>query len=262
MTSNPVNGTADGTPRWNKAWVIGASTGIGRETALKLMPMCAELFVSARSEDKLAEVAAIGATVTSLPLDVTNASEVNEAAARIASGGEPVDLVVISSGLWRKVNLPDIDPADFRAAMDVNFNGVIEVLAAVLPAMAKRGSGHVAIIASVSGYRGLPGASAYAPTKAARINLAECIKPQLDGLGITVSIINPGFVDTPMTSVNKFPMPFLMEPEEAASIIVSGLERRAYEIAFPRKMVWSLKLARMLPNAVFFWLVKKMVMRG
>jgi short-subunit dehydrogenase len=262
MSSVSGNDGAGGRPRWNKAWVIGASTGIGRETALKLMPMCGELFVSARSEDKLAEVASRGAAMTSLPLDVTSSQQVGEAAARIASGGEPVDLVVISSGLWRKVNLPDIDPADFRAAMDVNFNGVIEVLSAVLPAMAKRGSGHVAIIASVSGYRGLPGASAYAPTKAALINLAECIKPQLDGLGITVTIINPGFVDTPMTSVNKFPMPFLMEPQEAASIIVSGLDRRAYEIAFPRKMAWPLKLARVLPNSLYFWLVRKTVMRG
>lgn len=247
--------------RWRRAWVIGASSGIGRETALKLAPLCGEVIVSARSAGKLRELAGLADNITSVPLDVTDTASVHAAAQKIDVSSNCPDLVIISSGLWRQVKLPALDPKDFSAAMNVNFNGVIEVLSKVLPPMSERRSGHVAIVASVAGYRGLPNSAAYSPTKAALINLAESIKPQLDAMGIVVSLVNPGFVDTPMTSVNKFPMPFLMEPKDAAAIIVDGLDRRKYEIAFPRRLAWPLKLTRALPNAVYFWLVRKLILR-
>lgn len=246
--------------RWKSAWVIGASTGIGRELALKLAPMCGTVHVSARSADKLSELAAIKPNIHPLPLDVTDSAAVRDAALAIARDGAMPDLVVIASGYWKQARLPDFRPDDFRTAMETNFIGAINAIAATAPEMTARGSGHIALIASVSGLRGLPNAAAYAPTKAALINLAECIRPQLARKGVKVSIINPGFVDTPMTAVNKFPMPFIMPADKAAAIIANGLARERYEITFPLPMLLIFKLLRMMPNALFFRLVNRFVL--
>ena len=194
------------------------------------------------------------------PLDVTDADAAHRLARQLGDM-TPIDLVVISSGSWQAMRPTELDPAVFREAVDINFTGVINVLSAVIPAMVEHGGGHIAIVASVSGYRGLPNAAAYSPMKAALINLAESIRPQLMRKGVHVTIVNPGFVDTPMTSVNKFPMPFLMSAETAADRIAKGLYSRRYEIAFPTRFVMILKLLRILPNSVFFWIVNKFVLK-
>ncbi|MBX3421732.1 MAG: SDR family NAD(P)-dependent oxidoreductase [Pirellulaceae bacterium] len=250
--------TASYKQRWNKVWILGASTGIGRELALAIAPQAAEVWISARNHEKLNEVAALAKNIRVEPLDITDEVAVAESASRIAEGGA-LDLVVISSAVGLMSRLPKFDVPMYRQSMEVNYLGTVYAIAAVLPAMVQQGRGHIAMIASVAGYRGLPNGAPYAPTKAALINLAECIYPNLKRLGITVSVINPGFVETPMTSKNKFPMPFLMKPEEAARRIVRGLERRRYEIAFPTRMVYLLKLVRLLPNAVFFWLADRLM---
>jgi short-subunit dehydrogenase len=135
--------------------------------------------------------------------------------------------------------------------------GAVNGLAAVLPTLIDRRAGHVAVVASVAGYRGLPNASAYGATKAALINMCESLKTQLDRLGVTISLINPGFVRTPLTDKNKFPMPFLMEPEDAARAIFEGMARKKFEIAFPTRFVLILKVLRMLPYRLYFKLVRK-----
>lgn len=247
--------------KWNKVWIVGASTGIGRELALRLAPESGKVCVSARTASKLEELATSAPNIETHPLDVTDADMVGNAEVEINADDAPLDLVVISSGTWQPVKPDALDPDIFKKAMDVNFQGVINVMAAVLPAMIKRGSGHLAVVASVSGYRGLPNAAAYAPTKAALINLVECLYPQLKRAGVDITIINPGFVDTPMTAANKFPMPFLMSAEGAAGRIAKGLAARRYEIAFPTRFVLILKLLRMLPNRVFFWIINKIVLR-
>lgn len=127
--------------------------------------------------------------------------------------------------------------------------------------MVERGGGHIAIIASASAYRGLPNAAAYSPMKSALNNLAESIHPQLKRAGVHITIVNPGFVDTQLTAVNKFPMPFLMSAEEAAERIAKGLSERRYEIAFPWRLVFPLKLMRLLPNRVFLWFVNRFVLK-
>ena len=132
-------------------------------------------------------------------------------------------------------------------------------LAAVLPRFIERRSGHVAVVASVAGYRGLPTAAAYGASKAALINMAESMKPELDQYGVRISIVNPGFVRTPLTDKNDFPMPFLIEPDDAAERIVHGLARGRFEIAFPRRFVWGLKLLRCLPYALYFPLARKLI---
>lgn len=139
--------------------------------------------------------------------------------------------------------------------------GVIHVLNACIQTMVERGEGHIAIVSSVSGYRGLPNAAAYSPSKAALINLAESIAPQLAQKGVTISLVNPGFVDTPMTSENDFPMPFIVSAEEAATKIIAGLEKKKFEIAFPKRLAWIMNFLRIIPNGMFFWIVRKFILR-
>lgn len=247
--------------RWNKVWIIGASTGIGRDLALAIAPSCNQVWISARSADKLAEICGQASNIRSLPVDITDEHGLASAATEIGSG-TAIDLVVISSAVGLMSRLPKFDTAAYRQSIEVNYLGTVYAIAAVLPAMVQQGKGHIAMIASVAGYRGLPNGAPYAPTKAALINLAECIHPQLKQLGVTISVINPGFVETPMTEQNKFPMPFLMKSDQAARRIIKGLESGRFEIAFPKRMAWLLKSLRMLPYGLFFWLAGKLAPGG
>ena len=177
--------------RWNKAWIVGASTGIGRELALAIAPKCGQLWVSARSQDKLQELADQSANIRVAPVDIADQTAVSQAAQQVLSDDQPIDLVVISSAVGLMSRLPKFDPELYRKSMDVNYLGTVYTIAAVLPSMVEHAGGHIALIASVAGYRGLPNGAPYAPTKAALINLAECLRPQLLQLGISVSVINP-----------------------------------------------------------------------
>ena len=139
--------------------------------------------------------------------------------------------------------------------------GAVNGLAAVLPRFIARRAGHVAVVSSVAGYRGLPSASAYGPTKAALINLCESLKPDLDRFGVKISVVNPGFVRTPLTDRNPFPMPFLMEVDDAAARLAAGLDTGKFEITFPRRFTYLVKLARILPYGLYFRLVKRATKR-
>lgn len=241
---------------WRVAWVTGASTGIGRELALLLASQGVMVAASARSADKLE---ALGDGIHAYPVDVTDPQAVLDAHARICRELGDIDLAVLAAGTYRPLDIARFDVANFTMTNAVNYLGVIHALAALVPSMRQRRTGHIAWIASVAGYRGLPRAAAYGPSKAALINLAESLKPELDAEGITVSIINPGFVETPLTAQNDFAMPFLMTPQSAAARIVAGLVRRRFEIAFPARFVVLLKLARLLPYACYFWIMRRLV---
>ena len=247
---------------WERVWIIGASSGIGLELARQISSVSKTVFISARSEDKLVSLAGERDNIVPVPLDVTDEESVAEVVSNLTADGKSVDLVVVSSATWKPAKVTELQVADFREVMETNYLAAVHVVSKLVPVMADAGKGQIGLIASVAGYRGLPNAGTYAPTKAALINFAECIRPQLTQLGIAVSIINPGFVETPMTAVNKFPMPFLMKPEEAASRIIAGLENKSYEIAFPMRMVLLLKLARLMPNRLFFWLVGKFMLKS
>jgi short-subunit dehydrogenase len=242
-------------------WITGASTGIGADMARQLAAAGVTVAASARSVDKLAALAVENPLIKSYPLDVTNAAAVAEVAKRIAQDLGPIDLVVAGAGTYTPMKAADIDPMRFDEMYRVNYLGVVHVLAAVLPEFRKGRRGHLSWIASVSGYRGLPEALAYAPTKAALINLAECLKPELDRDGVKLTVINPGFVRTPMTAVNDFDMPFLMEPAEAARVTLAGLAKGRFEVAYPGRFVAILKFARLLPYAWYFPLIRRFVLR-
>jgi len=247
---------------WNVAWIVGASSGIGRELATLLDGKAGKVVVSARSADKLDELADAYDTVKPYPLDVSDEHAVAGCVDTIERESGPIDLAVLSAGAWTILDPAEIDIAAIRNGVEVNYMGVVNALAALVPRMRERGRGHIAIVASVAGYRGLPRSAAYGPTKAALINLAETLRSELAPHGITVSVVNPGFVDTPMTRDNPFPMPGIMPAGDAARALLAGLENRHYEIIFPRGFVYALKLLRIVPNRLFFWYVSKFVMGG
>jgi NAD(P)-dependent dehydrogenase (short-subunit alcohol dehydrogenase family) len=242
---------------WKLVWITGASTGIGREVALQLAARGVVVAVSARSAEKLENM---GPKIKPYPLDVTDGTEVQRTIAKIERELGPIDMALMAAGAYAPVDVNAFSPEPFAKMMGVNFLGVINCISALLPVMRPRRRGRIAWIASVAGYRGLPKAAGYGPTKAALINLAESIAPELAVQGIAVSVVNPGFVSTPMTAKNDFPMPFLMTPEDAARRTIEGLAAGKFEVAYPTRFVVILKVARILPYRMYFWLIKRGVL--
>ena len=247
---------------WRTAWITGASSGIGRALAVALAERGVTVAASARSADKLADLAQAHRGIAPLPLDVLDAAAMAEAVRSIAGTLGPVDLAVFNAGTWESMSVRNFSAAKAARSMAVNYQGIVNGIEALLPSMLERGSGHIALMASVMGYRGLsPLTAAYAPAKAAVISLAESLRNDLAAGGIAVSVINPGYVETPMTAGNKFPMPFIVPAEDAARRIIRGLESRKFEIAFPRPLVAMMKLGRYMPNALFFWYARTVLAR-
>ena len=233
-------------PRRRRVWVVGASSGIGAALASELADRGAAVAVTARRRERLEEVAA-GRMVVA-PADVTDADALASAAQAVSEGlgGDP-DVVVWCAGYWRRSDARSWDAEQFARHVQVNLLGLNALLDVVLPGMVRRGAGHLVGVASVAGFRGLPGSEAYGATKAAQLALLESLRAALRPAGVRVTTVAPGFVRTEMTAVNTFPMPFLIEPEEAARAIADGLERRRVEIVFPWQMALLAKAARLVP---------------
>jgi short-subunit dehydrogenase len=246
---------------WGTVWVTGSSSGLGYELAKLLSDEAEHVAVSARSVDRLNNLAENFTNIMPFPVDVTDAAGVVACVDKVESDCGPIGLAVLNAGTWRMMDAAEFDLRAIRQGIEVNYMGIINALHVVLPRMLSRGHGHISITASVSGYRGLPGAIAYGPTKAALINLAETLRLELAPHGIVVSLVNPGFVDTPMTQENRFPMPGLMPAKLAAKKMLVGLKRRQFEIVFPFSFVSAMKLLRLLPNAGYFWVVRRFVMK-
>lgn len=231
--------------------MTGAGTGIGRALALRLARQGVSVAISGRSADKLAEVVAAAPTILAVPLDVTSRDEVVAGHHSIVEALGPVELAVLNAGVWHPMKATTYDAGQAIHSMQVNYFGIVNALEPLIPAMLDNGKGQIALVASVAGYRGLPRAAAYAPSKAAVINLAEVLRLELSRRDIVISLVNPGFVETPMTAVNDFPMPYLLKADDAAERILRGLEAGRFEIAFPWQLVMLLKLLRLLPNGLY-----------
>lgn len=240
--------------RWRVAWITGASTGIGRSVALLLAARGVTVAISARTEATLAEVAALHPNIHAYPVDVTDRGAQSEVIRQIQRDIGPVDLAILNAGVWHPMSSNSFDVAKIEQSLSVNYLAAIYALDTLLPAMRARGEGHIALVSSVAGYMGLPQSIAYAPGKAAMISLAESLRTDVARFGIDCSLINPGFVDTPMTKKNTFPMPFMVSAERAAATIVRGLDRKQFEIAFPWQLVTILRVVRLLPYPLRFWL--------
>lgn len=239
-------------------WLVGASTGIGRATASALHNQGAKVVVSARS------VAALNAFVdehpgaSAMPLDVTDAPAIKAAAQLLAAQGA-LDCVVYCAGHYHAMDASHMDMPDLLRHNQINYLGALHLLDAVLPHLLAQSvdprsgqRGHISLMGSVAGYRGLPNSLAYGPTKAALINLSETLYLDLRAKRVGVSLINPGFVDTPLTRQNQFKMPALISPRQAAHEILQGWARGEFEIHFPKRFTRWMKVLQLLPYPAFF----------
>lgn len=237
-------------------WITGASSGIGRALALRLARDGAVVAASARRLEELERLAAeaLGGAGRIVPfaIDVTDRAATIETVDRIEQQLGPIEVAVLAAGTHRPVTARRFDARDLARLVEVNLLGTANALEPVMRAMIARRRGRIAVVSSVAGYRGLPTAAYYGATKAALINLAECLKFDLDRLGVHLQLIDPGFVETPLTDRNDFAMPFLMDPDEAARRIAKGLGSRRFEVTFPKRFTWWLKLLRCLPYALYF----------
>ena len=244
-------------------WITGAGKGIGKAIALEYASRGWNVAVSARTEANLHEVAkeavneGMPGQIHAYPLDVTDQLANKTVFNSIEGDLGPVDQIIFNAGTHIPTPPESFSAAPFRTLMEINYFGAVNGLDAVLPILIDRKKGHVAIVSSVAGYGGLPNAAAYGASKAALINMCESLRTQLGNYGVTTSVINPGFVRTPLTDKNEFPMPFLMEPEDAARAIFEGMAKKNFEIAFPRTFVLILKFLQMLPYGLYFGLIKK-----
>jgi len=239
-----------------RVWVIGASTGIGAELARQLINAGSQVALSARSRGPLDAIAADTNALVE-PLDVTDAAAVAAVAERLNRRWGAIDLTLIVAGTHIEMRAANLDLAKARRLVEVNVMGPLNVVAAILPGLLEQRRGGVAIVASVAGYRGLPRALVYGPTKAAMINFAESLYSDVHPLGIGVYLVNPGFVDTPLTRKNNFNMPALMPVADAARATLEGIARGRFEIHYPRRFTCWMKLLRRLPYSAYFAAVRR-----
>lgn len=249
MSLNPV------VTDWQKqrVWVVGASSGIGHALAQLLLQNGAMVTTSARKTGSLDELASLYPEQSLvLALDVTSEAEWQSAYQTIAAHWQGLDHLIFCAADYQPMRAWELDTGKAANMVNTNLMGIIYGVAAVLPDMLQRKQGGISMIASVAGYMGLPKSLIYGPTKAAMINFAEALYLDLHDKGIGVSVINPGFVDTPLTKTNDFAMPALLTPAEAASAIMKGIEAGEFEIHFPKRFTRWLRVIRRLPYSIRF----------
>jgi short-subunit dehydrogenase len=244
-------------------WITGASSGLGRELARQYVTLGHQVCVSARGEAALEELAAscgdAAGSIRIFPLDVTSIDQVKSCFENICATVGIPDISVLNAGTHMANSVEPFDATIFRRLMEINYMGVVNCLQSAVPAYIAQRKGHIAVVSSVAGYQGLPNASAYGASKAALINMCEALQPELAAAGVKLQLVNPGFVRTPLTDLNEFPMPFLMEVDAAAGRIIRGLESNRFEISFPRRFTWLLKMLQLLPYTVYLRLTRKLM---
>jgi short-subunit dehydrogenase len=244
-----------------RIWVIGASSGIGFACTKDFLSHGAKVAISARRANLLQEIneAYPSDQVLSLALDARNHSELSTAYQAIKDAWGGLDLIVFVSGIYEPMRADSFDLSKAKNIIDLNILGPMSACAVVLPDFISCQSGGIAIVSSVAGYSGLPKALAYGPSKAAMINFCENLYYDLKPKGISVYMINPGFVATDATANNDFEMPALITPEKASEYILDGIQAGKFDIHFPKRFSLFLKFLRILPYPLYFYLLKKFI---
>lgn len=235
-------------------WVIGASEGLGRALAEKINRSGAEVILSARSEDKLASaVKDMPGKASYQTIDISDNESVKAAAKAV---GE-VDGIVLLAGVYTPFGAENWDADKAIEMVDINFTGFVRVLGQVVPSMVKRDAGHIVITSSLTGFRGLPGSIGYTASKAANMSLAECMYADLRKTGVDVQVVNPGFIKTRLTDKNEFKMPFIMEPEEAATAMFDHMGTDRFKASFPTGFSLLFRLSQFLPDWAYYRIFRK-----
>ena len=240
-------------------WITGASSGIGKALALKFAKAGWQVAASARRENLLNEISESNENISSFPLDVTNQNNCKETFELIKNKYQNIDICFFSTGTWDPKKEKEIDVDQMKKVMEVNFFGTINCIKVVENYFREKNSGHISIVSSIAGYRGLPNSTGYGASKAALNNLAESLYFDFGRYNVRVSLVSPGFIKTPMTDKNEFKMPFLKTAEFAADKIYKGLiQSSSFEIDFPKELTLILKFLKILPDWLYFKIIRKL----
>jgi short-subunit dehydrogenase len=244
-----------------KIWITGASSGIGKALAEKFAAEGWKVAASARRKeilDKMSE----NENIFSYPLDVTNQNQIKNSFEKIIKDFNVLNLCVFSSGTYDPKLEQEINIEQNKFVMETNFFGVLNCIKAVESYFKNKKDGHISIVSSIAAYRGLPNSSGYGPSKAALTNLTESLYFDFKKYNVRISLVSPGFIKTPLTDKNEFPMPFIKSPEFAAEKMFNGLTKsKAFEIHFPKAITILLKIFRVLPYKIYLFLIDKVVKR-
>ena len=239
-------------------WITGASSGIGKALAIKFAENGWVVAASARRENLLNELKKINQNIFPFPLDVTEVDACKLVAKDIIKQFNNIDICVFGTGMHdpkseKKFNLDKI-----REIMEVNYFGTMNSINSIYDYFSEKKNGQISIISSVAGYRGLPAAGGYCASKSALTSFAESLHFEMKRVNVRVSLISPGFIKTPMTDQNDFPMPMIKSPEFAAEQIYIGLiKNKGFEIHFPKAFTFIMKTLRILPSSWYFKIVEK-----
>ena len=233
-------------------WITGASSGIGKSLAIKFANEDWQVAVSARRESLLKELSDTNSNIHSFPLDVTDSEKCKDVSTEIINKLENIEICIFCTGIHDPKSEKSLDLEKVRKIMEVNFFGTVNSINSVYDYFKKKRSGHISMVSSVAGYRGLPAGGAYCASKSALTTFAESLYFDLKRFNVRVSVVNPGFIKTPMTDQNDFPMPMIKSPEFAANQIYIGLtKKKSFEIHFPKSLTYMMKFIKILPNWIY-----------
>jgi NAD(P)-dependent dehydrogenase (short-subunit alcohol dehydrogenase family) len=239
-------------------WITGASSGIGKALAIKFANEGWQVAASARRENLLKDLNNKNPNIHPFPLDVKNENVTKNTFKNIIEKFKTIDISVFCTGMHDPDAEKKLSSEKIREIMETNFFGSLNCIMAVNNYFRERKDGHISIVSSVAGYRGLPAASGYCASKSALTSLAESLYFDFKRHNVRVSLVSPGFIKTPMTDKNKFPMPLIKSPEFAAEKMFIGLTKKnVFEIHFPIAFTMIMKLLKIMPNWLYFFLVKK-----
>ena len=244
-------------------WITGASSGIGKALAIKFSNEGWQVAASARRENLLKELNKKYPNIHSFSLDVTDSEKCKTVSVEILNKLKNIEICVFCAGIHDPQSEKKFSLNTIRQIMETNFFGTINSINSIIDYYKEKKSGQISIVSSVAGYRGLPAAGAYCASKSALSSFAESLYFDMKRFNVRVSLINPGFIKTPMTDQNDFKMPMIKSPEFAADQIYIGLtKKKSFEIHFPKSLTYMMKFIKILPNWIYLkfisWAMKFM----